>query len=247
MLIFQNKFRLIIILSFILGGCTCKQLKKEIQNPIDMMEYAEWMKLRPSLHLVEPVNKIFDLHNPNPEFEVKIWTNKPNYAIGEFINFYFKASRNCYVTLIHCTTSGEVYVLFPNQYSRNNFIQADKIYKIPGDNYDFKMKSVAPYGTELIKAIASIDPVSLFDMNFDKTFYAIDTGDINIAKKIETLSGKFNQVTWADIIYKFQIYTNEKQNEGKGLKEEEGKFIPKPIRSGGSIELSDTTSQNKKK
>ncbi|MBI5417311.1 DUF4384 domain-containing protein, partial [Candidatus Poribacteria bacterium] len=54
------------------------------------------------------------------------------------INFYFKSNHNCYITLIHCTTNGEAYVLFPNQYSRDNFIQADKIYKIPGDNYDFK-------------------------------------------------------------------------------------------------------------
>ncbi|MBI5417310.1 hypothetical protein HZA55_05115 [Candidatus Poribacteria bacterium] len=106
------------------------------------------------------------------------------------------------------------------------------------------MQSNAPAGIELIKAFASVNPVSLFDMDFDEIFYELDTRNINITKKIEIFSEKFNQAKWTDTMYKFQIYTNE--DKGKGLKEEEGKFMPKPIRSGGSVESSDTTKQKKR-
>ncbi len=206
--------------SFSLDSTKIQVNKTEILNSIDQLFYK--------------------IRQEKPEFKVEVWTDKKEYYIGELIKFHIKASRDCYVTLIDIATSGIVYILFPNKYSQNNFIQADKNYYIPGEDYGFKMKVSNPPGIEKVKVIAAINPISIFDMNFNNSFFEIDVKSNATAKEIEILPEKLNKTIWTETIYEFQIFKNEIPDE-KGLKEEEGTKAPKPIPIGGTDEVWDST------
>src|SRR3972149_5594020 len=55
---------------------------------------------------------------------VKVWTDKTKYRIGEPVTFYFTADQDCYITLLDQGTSGTLRVLFPNPYQQDNFVRA---------------------------------------------------------------------------------------------------------------------------
>jgi hypothetical protein len=97
-------------------------------------------------------------------FSIKLTTDKKTYAIGESIVFNFQADQPCRLTLIDIGSSGQVRIIFPNQYQTNDQIQTTQPYKIPPDGIDpkFSYKVVGPPGINTIKAIATLDPCQLY-------------------------------------------------------------------------------------
>lgn len=110
------------------------------------------------------------LENPNPKFRVRLSVDKGNnavYKVGEPVKFYIESDRDCYVTLIDVTTSGTVYVLFPNKFEPDNFIKAGKRYEIPS-LLDYDIEVGEPEGQEVVKVIATLQKMNLADINIDK-------------------------------------------------------------------------------
>jgi hypothetical protein len=69
--------------------------------------------------------------------------------------------------------TGKVKVLLPNQYQQDNIARANYIYRLPSQNANYVFKAKAPVGVELIKAIATLDAVNLYeqqDISVDKPF-----------------------------------------------------------------------------
>jgi hypothetical protein len=105
---------------------------------------------------------------------------------------YFRADRDSYHTLFNIGTSGRLTVLFPNYVFQNNFITANKIYAIPGEEYRFEYELSGPAGVEKIKAIATTSKRNLLEFEFSKAdcFHSVEHGiaarDIHVvAKKVE--------------------------------------------------------------
>ncbi len=112
------------------------------------------------------------------DFEIQIWTDKTNYRVREPINFYFKAERDCYISLVDINSKGEITQLFPNQFDRNNRIQGGRTYHIPGDTYGFQLKAQPPVGTDRIYAIASTQPINIFSNDFNnQSFISVTRGN----------------------------------------------------------------------
>ena len=160
------------------------------------------------------------ISNSQSAFKVRVWTeagaersvrdisvipygSAESYQLGDEITINFSASRDCYLTLINIGTSGKLTVLFPNAFVQENFIRANQVYSIPGEEYPFLYKLTGPVGSEKIKAIATIKPVNLMEKEFtnldDLIFYSA-TGqravrDIEIvAKKVNTTPSE----AWAE-------------------------------------------------
>ncbi len=53
------------------------------------------------------------------------------------INIYFGSEKDCYLNLINYGTSGKLIVLLPNVLLRDNFIDGNRVYAIPGQDYYF--------------------------------------------------------------------------------------------------------------
>lgn len=134
---------------------------------------------------------------------------KSAYRIGDKINVRFRASRSCYLTLLNIGTSGKLTVLFPNGIHPDNHIEGGTWHEIPGDSYGFEYELQGPPGTEKLKAVATLGPVTLLESNFapDGSVFrqAASTSaarDIAVVKeKIETLPA----AVWAEAYTEFRV------------------------------------------
>lgn len=97
------------------------------------------------------------------DFKVKVWPDKGEGAVykeGEEVTFHFRANRDCYVYLYHTDSEGNVKLLFPNSYNTDNLVKADMTYSIPSEKMNFAFRTTPPFGSEIVKAYASLQPIS---------------------------------------------------------------------------------------
>lgn len=98
--------------------------------------------------------------------------------------------------------------IFTHHLFQNNFITANKMYAIPGDEYPFEYELSGPRGVEKIKAIATTSKLNLLDFEFSKAefFHSVESGiaarDISIvAKKMEEVPVD----SWAEATCEFEV------------------------------------------
>jgi hypothetical protein len=170
--------------------------------------------------------KMKDISNPVSDFTVEVWTapapvegardiavagrkKKAGYRIGQKIVVGFRASRDCYLTLLNIGTSGKLTVLFPNALHKDNFIKAGRDYRIPEPSDDFEYELQGPSGTEKIKAVATLKKMDLLESNFapdGSLFRTVDAAagarDIGIVQK-KVASAP--QTEWSDSSCEFTV------------------------------------------
>lgn len=94
---------------------------------------------------------------------VKVWTDKgddkdgsiPIYYLGERIYISFQADKDSYVTIYDIDGTGNINILFPNPYHRDNLVRGGRIYTIPTLNYGYDLVIKGPSGKEILFALAS--------------------------------------------------------------------------------------------
>jgi hypothetical protein len=198
---------------------TAEKLSEKLtENGFDITNemYQKW-----TLNFLD--EKLNGIKQAKSTFKIELWTAKKaegiedvrdvkilarKYRIGDRIVVYFKPDRDCYLTLFNIGTSGKLTVLFPNYLFQNNFITANKIYAIPGDEYPFEYALSGPPGVEKIKAIATTSKWNLVDFEFSKAefFHSVESGiaarDISIvAKKMEEVPVD----SWAEAMCEFEV------------------------------------------
>ena len=135
-------------------------ISTSLQPPEQMLPEGDYKTVVKDLAvLTEPVTG---------DFAVDIWTDRMQYAVGEEITFYCRASRDCYVTLIDIGPTGTITILFPNRYVQVNKIEANKTYTIPAAHYGFSFVAQPPGGLERVKAVASLTPIDVDDYQFKR-------------------------------------------------------------------------------
>ncbi len=155
-------------------------------------------------------------------FEIKVWTEKGDYhqstrdiavtpktsayRIGDKINLYFRAEKDCYLTLINYGTSGNMTVLLPNTLSQDNFVKGGRIYAIPGQDYPFDYILSGPAGIERIKAIGTTGKINLMDLTYKKgevfmTSSAASRDISVVAKRIESAAPE----EWAEAVCEIEV------------------------------------------
>jgi TolB-like protein len=125
------------------------------------------------------------------EIKVELWSDKPVYKTGEIMTLHFKTNRDCYVTLVDVGTSGKVHILYPNRFSGGSKVLAGKVYSIPGRDDGYAITVLGPQGTEVVRAIATLTPIAMTEIDFSKeggVFKKVDeptvlTRDLNIVAK----------------------------------------------------------------
>jgi len=83
----------------------------------------------------EEMMKSIQIINPHPPFSLRLWLDKEGratYAPGERIKITFQASQDSFVTLYNYNSEGGVIIIFPNQYSPNDFVKAGHTYSVEG-------------------------------------------------------------------------------------------------------------------
>lgn len=110
--------------------------------------------------VTSPTVGIQDTANPP---QVKVWTDKgdntgnnnPIYYVGERIYVSFQVNKDSYVTIYDIDSTGNVNILFPNPYHKDNFVRGGRIYTLPTTNYGYDLVIKGPTGKEILYALAS--------------------------------------------------------------------------------------------
>lgn len=91
-----------------------------------------------------------------PGLSVAIWTEKPQYVVGETARFYVHLSQPAYLYVFDIEPTGHIRLIFPNYYSPNPWKPAGT-HVFPDGNYVFRV--APPSGTETLQAVASLHPI----------------------------------------------------------------------------------------
>jgi hypothetical protein len=139
--IFMKRFKLFfVLLILVLVSLTFSQAQIKINIPLP------------------PVLKNIIITPKPTQFDVDIWMNKPEgstYNFGEAAYFYFKTNKDAYVAIYEIRPTGEMVLLFPNKYESNNYVQANKTYRVPSVGASYYFKVAPPSGKYYIQIVAS--------------------------------------------------------------------------------------------
>ncbi len=105
----------------------------------------------------EELKKSIQIINPRPDFALSLRLDKgtgATYAPGERIRVYFRSTRNAYVTIFGYDSRGNIRLLFPNQYQKNQFVEANREYYIDG-----VIEPGTPTGIEYVQGFATTESV----------------------------------------------------------------------------------------
>lgn len=81
------------------------------------------------------------------------------YEDGARLKIQVSAEIDCYIAVANVDAEGQVHLLFPNAYERDNFMHAGQERQIPApDMQAYNLTIGAPFGIETIKVIASQTP-----------------------------------------------------------------------------------------
>lgn len=116
-----------------------------------------------ALRLEAAARRLADVENPAPPFEVGVWLagERSSFGIGELVTFHARSEREGYLTLVDVGTDGQVTVLFPNPYERDNRVRAGQTYTFPSPAMDFEIVAEPPAGRGLVRAFVTERPLDL--------------------------------------------------------------------------------------
>ncbi len=112
---------------------------------------------------------VYDVQpRPRPRqdgLDVVSWVDRSDYtyAEGEDVTLFVKTSEDAYVTVLNVDPAGQTTILFPNEYQPDNLVRADRVVEVPDPASLSRIVVTGTTGTELIKVIASTEPIAPFE------------------------------------------------------------------------------------
>ena len=82
------------------------------------------------------------------------------YRKGDRLYLFLKANMDCYAKIVYHQVDGTAVVIFPNVYHPDARLLKDRLYQIPPSATAFSFEVVPPFGTELIRVMASTEPLA---------------------------------------------------------------------------------------
>ena len=95
---------------------------------------------------------------PQGKINVSLETDKKHYKDGDIMTVTVTVDRDCHLRLYNITAENRVLQIFPNKFQKDHFVKARKPVTIGGIEAPYEFSLRAPFGNELIKAVASVRP-----------------------------------------------------------------------------------------
>ena len=163
------------------------------------------------------VEQILTAETSTPPFNLKVWTNKNRFSIGEPVTFYFSADKDCYITLLDQGTSGSLRVIFPNPYQMDNFIHSGETYAVPGRAVGYEITVDGPPGIERVKAIASLQKPQL-PINLSAGFYELTPQNEERMRDITLALKRIPDQQWTQGYLEIDILEQDSNDVGRPRK-----------------------------
>lgn len=175
----------------------------------------------------DPAAGIAAISNTDNDFALELWTTagqagdaqardieiatarRDSYRVGDDITIWFRAARDCHVTLLNLGTSGKLTMLFPNAIHRDNFVRGGDLHCVPGPDYGFSYKLAGPAGTERLKAVATLEAGTLLDAASE---WATGPFAVHVASAaprdieiVRTRAESLPRTAWAEAHWEFTV------------------------------------------
>jgi hypothetical protein len=93
--------------------------------------------------------------------EASVDRRRRTYRIGDRLRIEVRPRQDAYITVLDVGSSGRVAVLFPNYFQRDMKVKARRTVIIPAARSRWTIQVNGPTGVDLIKVIASAQPMTL--------------------------------------------------------------------------------------
>lgn len=155
---------------------------------------------------------------PPSSIAVSAWFDRQNgrYAIGDSVQLWLQVNQPAYLTVLNVGTTGRVTQVFPNAFVQNNFVQANQTLQIPGTNAPYRLSFEGPPGTELIKVIASSQPVKIIPPGGSTqagVFTVLDASPDQVSRDIITAVNQSPQVSWSQVNKPLYVAANGQERD----------------------------------
>jgi hypothetical protein len=82
-------------------------------------------------------------------------TDKPVYQEGDLMRVSLTADHDCHVRIYYLSADHKVHQIFPNQFQTDGLVKKGEGMSVPGPKADFEFRMSAPFGNEILMAVAS--------------------------------------------------------------------------------------------
>mgnify|MGYP006280347925 CR=1 FL=1 len=107
-------------------------------------------KVAPRGIIIEPPSQ--------PGLDISVRTDRYQYSIGSNLRIFLDVSQRAYVYVFDYDTRGQMRLVFPNRYSRQNLIGPGR-YELPDGGYSFRV--TGPPGVEFVQAVATTKRIDI--------------------------------------------------------------------------------------
>ena len=170
---------------------------------------------------------IFSIQAPAPadpapgRLNVVAWVDHADntYAIGEKVRLFVRSSKDAYLMVLNIGPTGNTTLLFPNAFQKDARIGANRTVEIPAPGSGAGIRVSGPaVGRELIKVIASSEPLPVFEaagMTSASPFAVIGAGARSVARDLQVTMDAGTSREWDD--YNKVITTVASRPFGRGI------------------------------
>lgn len=126
---------------------------------------------------------------PASDLRLTAWVDHENnsYKLGEAIQLFARVNEDAYITVVSIGPSGSAVLLYPNEFQPAQKVKGGTIVQIPGTDAAAQIIATAPAGNELIRVIASSEPLEIVDnrlLEGTGAFRSIKGGADQVAKDL---------------------------------------------------------------
>lgn len=174
-------------------------------DPAGIEKFSRIVAAETATHLkyLTGLKNIARLSNPQQPFRIRLTVNNTLFAPGDMINFTAESDQNCYLYLFDIGTSGRIHLLFPNRAQKNNYLAAGR--KLVIGN----ILVSPPAGVEAVKAIATLDSISLgkmIDAAGSTTMYqCVGEDSQQFARDLQVVVSPLPNDRWSSDLIQFNI------------------------------------------
>lgn len=141
--------------------------------------------------------------------QVRLWTERTVYRLGEGVRLHFVTNRDAYVTLVNVGTSGTASILFPNRFFRSAFVRGGQQVTVPQDGAGFAFVLQGPPGTEVVRLVASEEPIKLTLADLAEAEAPVRSlgrrETATLTRDIATAKAQRSKARWAEAVVSFEV------------------------------------------
>ena len=142
----------------------------------------------------------------DPSFQITANLNREYFKDGEDMELSVKSSKDCFLTILNRCSNDSVYVIFPNEYRKDNFVKSGESFQLPNS----KDKEIGLYfpvnllpnkneDLEMIKVIATKQKIDFSSVYSFSAYGTYQTALIDLQKWL--LKIPRNEIEEVDLQY----------------------------------------------